>query len=110
MTIQILNYEFLGPIRLSEWGPPMEEVLYLILSKTKDTFSIIYAGESGKTNDAQFFTKNSKFECWSSTAGEHNLHLCIYPIWDSSEDQRKKILYKIVQKYAPKCNDESGGL
>ncbi|MEM3143936.1 MAG: hypothetical protein QXW91_04855, partial [Candidatus Nitrosotenuis sp.] len=45
MTLQILNYEFLGPIRLSEWGPPMDEVLFLMLKRTKDTFEIIYAGE-----------------------------------------------------------------
>jgi len=29
MSIQILLYEFLGPIKLSEWGPPMEEVAYI---------------------------------------------------------------------------------
>lgn len=104
MAIQILSYEFLGPIQLSEWGPPMEEVLYLILTKSKDTFSIIYAGESGKTDDAQFFTKNSKFGCWSSITGQHNLHLCIYPMWNSTEDQRKRILHKIIQKYNPQCN------
>ena len=105
MTLQILNYEFLGPINLSEWGPPMEEVLYLILSKTSETFSIIYAGQSGKTDDGQFFTKHERFQCWSQLSGQKNLHLAIYPMWGSTEQQRLNILKKIIQKYTPKCNE-----
>jgi len=104
MTIQILNYEFLGPIRLDEWGPPMEEVLYLILSKNKETFQIIYAGESGKTEDTGFFTKNEKFKCWLSHASEQNLHLCIYPMWGSTPEERKRIVHKIIIRYNPACN------
>jgi len=42
MPIQILQYEFLGPIKLSEWGPPMEEVAYILFAKNKDVFNIIY--------------------------------------------------------------------
>jgi len=42
MAIQILYYEFLGPIKLSEWGPPMDEVVYAIMAREKDTFKIIY--------------------------------------------------------------------
>jgi hypothetical protein len=38
MTIQILSYEFLGPIRLSEWGPPMEESCILFYQKTRRHF------------------------------------------------------------------------
>ena len=45
MSIQILQYEFLGPIPISEWGPPMEKLVYLILSRTKDKFDIIYVGD-----------------------------------------------------------------
>ena len=108
MTIQILSYEFLGPIKMSEWGPPMEEVLYLIMSKNKETFQIIYAGESAKTDDAGFFTKNAKFKCWISEAGiEQNLHLCIYPMWGSTPEQRTRILHKIIQKYTPLCNADN---
>jgi hypothetical protein len=107
MTIQILNYEFLGPIRLSEWGPPMEEVLYLILSKSKEAFQMIYVGESGKTEDSEFFTKNEKFQCWRSHASEQNLHLCIYPMWGSTQEERMRLVHKIIQKYNPACNSDS---
>ena len=49
MAIQILQYEFLGPIKISEWGPPMEAVVYIIFSKSKDAFNMLYVGETEKT-------------------------------------------------------------
>lgn len=104
MTLQILSYEFLGPIKLSEWGPPMEEVIYLILKREKDTFEIVYAGESGKTDDAAYFTKNDSFKCWVSSAGEGNLYLAIYPMWGSGQDVRARMVRKIIAKYGPRCN------
>jgi len=105
VAIQVLSYEFLGPIKLSEWGPPMDEVLYLIMAKTKETFQIIFAGESGKTTEPAFFTANPKFQCWTANAGfENNLYLCIYPMWDSAVEQRQRILRKIIEKYNPVCN------
>ena len=108
MPIQILQYEFLGPIGLSEWGPPMEEVVYILLAKNKDVFNIIYVGESGKTEALDFFTKNEQFKCWLSNAGgENNLYLSIYPMWESSQSARKQLVRKIVEKYKPVCNQVS---
>ena len=105
IPIQILQYEFLGPIRLSEWGPPMEEVVYILFAKNKDVFNIIYAGESGKTEASDFFTKNEQFKCWLSNAGgENNLYLSIYPMWESNQSARKQLVHKIVDKYKPVCN------
>ncbi|MFY9301231.1 MAG: hypothetical protein WAO91_08590 [Candidatus Nitrosotenuis sp.] len=108
MTMQILQYEFLGPIKLSEWGPPMSEVIYLVLRRTKDTFEIIYANESDKTDEIGFFTKNDKFGCWVKSAGsEQDLYLSIYPMWNSKQEDRKRILEKVIQRYQPNCNVES---
>ena len=108
MPIQILQYEFLGPIRLSEWGPPMEEVVYILFAKNKDVFNIIYVGESGKTETSDFFTKNEQFKCWLSNAGgENNLYLSIYTMWGSSQSARKQLVRKIVDKYKPVCNQVS---
>ena len=105
VPIQILQYEFLGPIRLSEWGPPMEEVVYILFAKNKDVFKIIYVGESGKTEASDFFTKNEQFKCWLSNAGgENNLYLSIYPMWESNQSARKQLVHKIVDKYKPVCN------
>jgi hypothetical protein len=107
MTIQILNYEFLGPIKLSEWGPPMEEVVYLILSRSKDTFNLLYVAQSEKTQARDFFTKNEKLKCWLTHAGsENNLHLSIYPMFNSDKNEREKIVNKIIHRYQPSCNKE----
>ena len=107
MTIQILQYEFLGPIRLDEWGPPMEKVVYLILSRQKDSFNIIYAGDCEKTTENNFFTNNPNFKCWLQTAGyENSIYLAILPLFDSNPSTRKSILNKIVFRYKPCCNPQ----
>ena len=102
VPIQILQYEFLGPIRLSEWGPPMEEVAYILFAKNKDVFNIIYAGESGKTEASDFFTKNEQLNSWLSNAGgENNLYLSIYQSWETKQYARKPLVRKIVDRYKP---------
>ena len=107
MTIQILQYEFLGPIRLDEWGPPMEKVVYLILSRQKDSFNIIYAGECEKTTEKTFFTNNPNFKCWIQNSGsENSMYLAILPLFDSNQSTRKSILGKIVLRYNPSCNPQ----
>ena len=106
MSIQILQYEFLGPIKLSEWGPPMDKVVYIIFSKNKDVFNMIYVAEAVKTEARDFFTKNSQFKCWLSYSGkEDNLYLSIYPMWESNEPERKQLVRKIITKYKPICNE-----
>ena len=105
MTIQILQYEFLGPIKLDEWGPPMEKVVYLILSRSNDSFNIIYAGECKKTDDKKFFLDNPDFKCWIQTAGSENfLYLAILPMFESEQTVRNSILQKIISRYKPSCN------
>ena len=97
----------MGPIKLDEWGPPMEKVVYLIFSRTKDSFNIIYAGDCDKTEEKNFFTNNSDFQCWIKNAGsEDSLYLAILPMFESSESQRKGIVSKIRLRYHPPCNKE----
>ena len=103
-----MQYEFLGPIKLDEWGPPMEKVVYLILSRKKDTFKILYADECEKTNENGFFIKNPNFKCWINKAGsEKFLYLAILPMFESESEQRKRTLSKIIARYQPICNMES---
>jgi len=59
-----LQYEFLGPISLDDWGPPMEKLVYLIMSRDHDKFDILYVGDCEKTDDASFFTAHPNFKCW----------------------------------------------
>lgn len=105
LTIQILQYEFLGPIKISEWGPPMEKTIYLILRREKDSFIVIYAGDCEKTSEEFFFTVNPQFKCWIEKSGsEKLLYLAILPLFDSIKDQRKRILNKIISQFRPICN------
>lgn len=107
MTIQILHYEFLGPIKLDEWGPPMGKVVFVILSRNKDLFNIIYIDQSEKTNDTDFFTKHKKFKCWITHTGfEKNLYLSIYPMSDSDQKERQKLVNRALERYKPICNME----
>ena len=107
MAIQILHYEFLGPIKLSDWGPPMSEVVFVILARNKDIFNIIYIDQLEKTNETDFFTKNKKFKCWlTHTGSEDNLYLSIYPMAGSEEKERNRIVNKALEQYKPICNVE----
>jgi len=107
LSIQILQYEFLGPISLEEWGPPMEKLVYLILSKDKDKFNVIYAGECSKTDDKAFFVQHSGYKCWIQHSGsEKSIHLAILPLFEFSDEYRQNILNKILTSYKPVCNSE----
>lgn len=108
MSIQILQYEFMGPIKLDEWGPPMEKVVFLILSRTKDSFNIIYVGDCDKTNEKNFFISNTNFKCWIQQAGsENSLYLAILPMFNSPPSARMAVIKKILQRYQPLCNENS---
>ncbi len=107
MSIQILQYEFLGPIALDEWGPPMEKLVYLILSRDKDKFNIVYVGDCEKTDDKSFFVQHSLFKCWVKQSGsEKSLYLAILPMFESSNDRRQTVLHKIITHYKPHCNSD----
>ena len=112
VAIQVLHYEFMGPVRLDEWGPPMEDVVYIMLARGRDGFSPVYAAQCGRSDDAGFFTKNPGFKCWISQAGsEGNLYVAIRPMFGSSPRDREAVVGKIVSKYSPPCNagEEAAG-
>ena len=105
MSIQILQYEFLGPINLDEWGPPMEKVVFLIFSRKKDSFHIIYAGVCEKTEEKDYFIKNEDYKNWAKVSGFKNpLYLAILPMFDSSPEARMVVRNKIIRHYRPACN------
>ena len=105
MSIQILQYEFLGPIKLDEWGPPMEKVVYLILSRKNDSFHMLYVSDCEKTDEKNFFVNNSDFNCWIQKAGsENSLYLAILPMFESNSSASKGIVEKILLRFKPPCN------
>jgi len=105
LSIQILQYEFLGPIPLDEWGPPMEKLVFLIMSRDQDKFNIVYVDDCEKTNEKSFFTQHSHFKCWvQQSRSEKSLYLAILPMFESTTDYRKNIINKIKIRYNPPCN------
>ncbi len=104
LSIQVLQYEFLGPVPLSEWGPPMEKTVYLVMAKKKDTFSIVYAGDCKKTQNPDFFTKNERFKCWLECGMESSLYVAIYPMFERDDSERDRLVEKIISRYRPACN------
>ena len=105
MGLQILQYEFLGPVPLAEWGPPMGELLYLVLSKRRDRFNMLYADDCEHTDDRAFFVQHPRFKCWVEKAGSDTaLHLAVLPMAGSGTQRRQAVLHRIVSSYRPPCN------
>ena len=105
MSIQILQYEFLGPVPLEEWGPPMEKLVFLILSRDKEKFNVLYVGDCEKTEDKAFFLQHPSYKCWSDSSGsERSLHLAILPLFESTMEHRQNVVKKIISVYKPHCN------
>lgn len=105
MGIQILQYEFLGPIPLSEWGPPMGELLYAVLSRDRDRFNMLHAGDCEHTDDKAFFVQHEQFKCWVEKAGSDSaLYLAVFPMKDSGAQRRQAVLRRIIRSYKPPCN------
>jgi len=85
----------------------MEKTVYLILSHQKDSFAIIYAGDCKQTLDDGFLTGHSSFKCWNDHSGsERSLYIAILPMFESGNEERKKILDRIIARYHPVCNVE----
>jgi hypothetical protein len=85
----------------------MEKVVYLIMSRQKDSFNIIYAGDCEHAADEGFFTNHPSFKCWTEQSGpEKLLYIAILPMFESGNDERKQILDKIITRYHPICNLE----
>lgn len=77
------------------------------MHRQKDSFNIIYAGDCEHTSDEGFFTTHPSFNCWIKQSGsEKSLYLAILPLFESENNEREKILDRIVARYHPICNVE----
>ena len=74
------------------------------MSREKDAFNIIYAGDCQETFDDAFFTNHTSFKCWTASHSENSLYLAILPLFESEDGERKKVLDKIIGRYRPVCN------
>jgi hypothetical protein len=85
----------------------MEKTVYLIMSRQKDSFNIIYAGYCEQTLDDGFLTGHSSFQCWNDNSGsERSLYIAILPMFESGNEERTMILDRIIARYHPICNAE----
>lgn len=90
-----------------DWGPPMDPVVYLILSRSNDQYHIIYVDESDRTEDLKFFTNNPSFKCWLEKTGSDDFtYVAIFPMWTSTPFERKRVVDKIISRFNPPCNLE----
>ena len=68
---------------------------------------MLYASQVEKTDKQDFFVQNEKFKCWiQHDVSEAMLYLAIYPVPDSQESERDRIVQQIISKYHPPCNIE----
>lgn len=85
----------------------MEKTAYLVLARDKDTFSVIYAGDCSRTDDAGYLVQHEQFKCWASKASsEGALYIAILPVEDDS--RRRAALGRIIERYRPACNKLDG--
>jgi hypothetical protein len=85
----------------------MGQLIYILFSKAKNGFNMLYVSQVEKTEKSDFFVQNEKFKCWIQHAGsEELLHLAIFPMSDSEDSERERIVQKIITKYKPPCNTE----
>ena len=83
----------------------MEKLVYLILSRNKEIFNIVYVGDCEKIDDKSFFAQHPQRKCWIDHSGsEKSLHLAILPLSESSSQRRKAVFHKIIASYKPFCN------
>ena len=105
MSIQVLHYEFLGPVAISEWEPPMEKVVYVVLARERDQFNLAYVDVCESTDSRSFFVSNASFKCWLEMAGsEQYLYVAILPMFESSPTERRLVMDRIVSLTKPPCN------
>tara|TARA_B100000929_G_scaffold44106_2_gene31379 strand:+ start:1126 stop:1383 length:258 start_codon:yes stop_codon:yes gene_type:complete len=85
----------------------MGQLVYILFNKIKNGFNLLYASQVEKTEKTDFFTQNDKFKCWIQHAGSEDLlYLAIYPMVDSQQSDRERIVQRIISKYKPLCNTD----
>jgi len=109
MTITLSGYQFEGPAIITMWKTTHGEGVYSILRGKTDgryiSHNVIYFGESGNLLEREVLDKHPKYQCWLKWAGsKSNTYISVYPMLDSNEEDRKKIVEELIKVYNPVCN------
>ena len=68
-------------------------------------YRIIYFGETSNLSDRGFWRSHHKYQCFIEQAGSgSNLYIGIYRMPNSTEDQRREVEQRLIDKYDPICN------
>jgi len=104
------KYEFSEPFKITKWKPLESRGLYVILEP--DLYSSplplkpIYFGQTGNFAERGFIKSHEKYKDWiKEVVKEEHLFIAIYLMPGSTEEERKDIESKLIDKYHPVCND-----
>lgn len=97
---------FTTPVRITTWEAPYRAAVYTISIRTDNSFSPIYFGESGNLDERGFLRSHHSYQCWLREAvSEQNIYISIYPMPNSTEEQRQEIEGRLISQYHPVCNE-----
>ncbi len=103
-----VEFENLGPFSgwLGAGGAGLFAVMVQPNAKTNPgDFRVVYFGEHDNLIDSEFFRSHPKFRCCVSEAGNADgLHFAIFPLPDSTAEQRKHIAKLLAEQFRPICN------
>jgi len=104
MSIIYGELDFSNPTKLISFSPPEEAGLYVILvPEFQDTgfpAKPIYFGQTENYAERGFLSSHIKRDCWIKEAiKEEYLSISIYPMPDSTEEERMEIESKLIARY-----------
>jgi len=111
MTITWGDVIFDDPTKATDWDSPKKAAVYAIMRKPDEenkptTYRIMYFGESGNLEERGFWKSHHKYECFIEKAGsESNIYVGIHVMPNSTEEKRKAVESKLLEKYNPDCQD-----
>jgi hypothetical protein len=109
MTIRYGGYVFDAPAPVARWSAPHRAGVYAILVADQRCqpmpFRVIYFGESGNMSERGFLKGHPKYSCCVREAGsEQSLYIAVYPMPESTPEQRRAVADVLISEIGPVCN------
>ena len=109
MAIRYGDYVFDAPAPVAPWSAPHVAGVYAILVADQTCqpmpFRVIYFGESRNMSARGSFRGHPRYPCWIREAGsEQSLYIAVYPMSESTPEQRRAVADRLISEIAPVCN------
>jgi hypothetical protein len=103
------NFTFTEPIPLTQWNPPNQAGVYVILvpdsTASPKPFRAIYFGEAGNFAERGFPSSHHKYSRWVNECGTSSrIFVATYPMPNSTPEGRRSVEAKLCASYNPSCN------